>query len=87
VANLLDIRDKYAREAIAAAHGIAVDEVADSHLVDYELPGSMVFACHKEFADQVQPALVAYHEHRQSEGVAKTSFNIRAAYPQLVSSL
>jgi len=87
VANLLDIRDKYAREAIVAAHGIAVDEVADSHLVDYELPGSMVFACHKEFADQLEPVLVAYHEHRQREGVAKTSFNIRAAYPQLVSPL
>ena len=87
VANLLDIRAKHARESIAGERGIAVDEVADSHLVDYELPGSAVAACHKELADQVQSALVAYHEHRQSEGVAKTSFNIRAAYPQLVSSL
>jgi len=87
VAHLLDIRAKHAREAIVDERGIPLDEVMDFQFVDYVLPGSAVAACHKELMDQLEPVLLAYHRHRESDGEAKAKFNMRSAYPQLVLPL
>jgi hypothetical protein len=79
--NLLDIRLRHSKLARAAELGIQPDEVVDSHLVDYLLPGSAVGDCQKELMEQLMPALTAYHEQTVALGEAKKKFNPHAACP------
>ena len=79
--NLLDIRWKHTIRARARELGLQPDQIVESHLVDYETPGSAVRDCHKELMDQLEPAIRAYHEHQETLGMAKKQFNIHKACP------